>query len=43
VLVGGVYVLAQLVAALAPPIMPYLPVSIVANSLSAVRPVAAEG
>jgi len=43
VLVGGVYVLAQLVAALAMPIMPYLPVSIVANSLSAVRPVAAEG
>jgi ABC-2 type transport system permease protein len=43
VLVGGVYVLAQLVAPLAPPIMPYLPVSIVANSLSAVRPVAAKG
>jgi ABC-2 type transport system permease protein len=43
VLVGGVYVLAQMVAALAPPIMPYVPVSIVANSLSAVRPVAAEG
>jgi ABC-2 type transport system permease protein len=43
VLVGGVYVLAQLVAALAPPIMPYLPVSIVANSLSAVRPVAGLG
>ena len=43
VLVGGVYVLAQLVAGLAPTIMPYVPVSIVANSLSAVRPVAAEG
>jgi ABC-2 type transport system permease protein len=43
VLVGGVYVLAQMVAALAPAIMPYLPVSIVANSLSVVRPVAAEG
>jgi ABC-2 type transport system permease protein len=43
VLVGGVYVLAQAVAAFAPPIMPYLPVSIVANSLSAVRPVAAVG
>jgi ABC-2 type transport system permease protein len=43
VLVGGVYVLAQLVAASAPPIMPYLPVSIVANSLSAVQPVVAEG
>jgi ABC-2 type transport system permease protein len=43
VLVGGVYVLAQLVAGLAPPIMPYLPVSIVANSMSAVQPVAAVG
>jgi ABC-2 type transport system permease protein len=43
VLVGGVYVLAQMVAAFAPPIMPYLPVSIVANSLSAVQPVAVEG
>jgi ABC-2 type transport system permease protein len=41
VLVGGVYVLAQLVAAFAPAIMPYLPVSIVANSMSAVQPVAA--
>jgi ABC-2 type transport system permease protein len=43
VLVGGVYVLAQLVAGLAPAIMPYVPVSIVANSMSAVRPVPAEG
>jgi hypothetical protein len=43
VLVGGVYVLAQMVAAFAPPIMPYLPVSIVANSMSAVRPVAPVG
>jgi ABC-2 type transport system permease protein len=43
VLVGGVYVLAQLVAGFAPAIMPYLPVSIVANSMSAVRPVAAVG
>jgi ABC-2 type transport system permease protein len=43
VLVGGVYVLAQLFAAFAPAIMPYLPVSIVANSMSAVQPVAAEG
>jgi ABC-2 type transport system permease protein len=43
VLVGGVYVLAQLVAGLAPPIMPYLPVAIVANSLSAVRPVGPVG
>jgi ABC-2 type transport system permease protein len=43
VLVGGVYVLAQLVAGFAPPVMPYLPVSIVANSLSVVQPVAAVG
>ena len=43
VLVGGVYVLAQMVAALAPSIMPYVPVAIVANSLSVVRPVAAQG
>jgi ABC-2 type transport system permease protein len=43
VLVGGVYVLAQMVAGFAPAIMPYLPVSIVANSMSAVQPVAAEG
>jgi hypothetical protein len=43
VLVGGVYVIAQLVAALAPSLMPYLPVSIVANSLSTVVPVAPVG
>jgi ABC-2 type transport system permease protein len=43
VLVGGVYVLAQLVAGFAPAIMPYLPVSIVANSLSVVQPVPAVG
>ena len=43
VLVGGVYVLAQMVAAFAPAVMPYLPVAIVANSLSVVRPVAIEG
>jgi ABC-2 type transport system permease protein len=43
VLVGGVYVVAQMVAAVAPPIMPYVPVAIVANSLSVVRPVAAPG
>jgi ABC-2 type transport system permease protein len=43
VLVGGVYVLAQMVAAFAPASMPYLPVSIVANSLSVVQPVTAEG
>jgi ABC-2 type transport system permease protein len=40
VLVGGVYVLAQMVAAFAPAIMPYLPVAIVANSLGVVQPVA---
>jgi ABC-2 type transport system permease protein len=43
VLVGGVYVLAQMVAAFAPAIMPYLPVAIVANSLGVVQPVAIEG
>jgi ABC-2 type transport system permease protein len=43
VLVGGVYVVAQMVAGFAPAIMPYLPVSIVANSMSAVRPVAGVG
>jgi ABC-2 type transport system permease protein len=43
VLVGGVYVLAQMVAAFAPPVMPYLPVSIVANSMSTVRPVPGVG
>ncbi|HZD67385.1 MAG TPA: ABC transporter permease [Actinomycetes bacterium] len=43
VLVGGVYVLAQLVAAFAPAIMPYLPVAIVANSLAVVQPVPIEG
>jgi ABC-2 type transport system permease protein len=43
VLVGGVYVVAQMVAAFAPAIMPYLPIAIVANSLSVVEPVEAEG
>jgi ABC-2 type transport system permease protein len=43
VLVGGVYVVAQWVAAFAPAIMPYLPIAIVANSLSVVRPVPIEG
>ena len=38
VLVGGVYVLAQLVAGFATWVMPYLPIAIVANSLSVVRP-----
>ena len=43
VLVGGVYVAAQFVAVLAHSLMPYLPVSIVANSLSTVRPMPGEG
>jgi ABC-2 type transport system permease protein len=40
VLVGGVYVLGQAVAAVAHPLMPYVPVSIVANSLAVTRPIA---
>jgi ABC-2 type transport system permease protein len=39
VLVGGVYVLAQAVAVFAGSIMAYVPIAIVANSLSAVVPV----
>ena len=39
VLVGGVYVLAQLVAGFATWIMAWLPIAIVANSLSVTRPV----
>jgi len=42
-LVGGVYLAAQLLAFLATAIMAYLPVAIVANSLSVVRPVPTEG
>ena len=42
-LVGGVYLVAQLVAGLTPVIMPYLPVAIVANSLSVVRAEVAVG
>ena len=38
VMVGGVYVAAQAVAAFAHPLLPYLPIPIVANSLSASRP-----
>ena len=37
-LVGGVYVVAQLGAALAPVLMPWLPIAIVANSLTVVQP-----
>ena len=40
VLVGGVYVLAQVVAGFATSIIAYLPIAIVANSLSAVKPMA---
>ena len=39
VLVGGVYVLAQLLGAFTPAVLGWLPVSIVANSLSVTRPV----
>jgi ABC-2 type transport system permease protein len=39
VLVGGVYVLAQFVAVATQALMPYLPIAIVANSLTVVRPV----
>jgi ABC-2 type transport system permease protein len=42
-LVGGVYVVAQLVAGLAPVLMPYLPIAVVANSLTAVEPGTAIG
>ena len=42
-LVGGVYVVAQLGAALAPALMPYLPIAVVANSLTVVQPVTAIG
>ena len=40
VLVGGVYVVAQFVAVLTGSLMAYLPVAIVANSLTVVRPTA---
>ncbi len=42
-LVGGVYVVAMLVAPLAPALMPYLPIAVVANSLTVVRPGIAVG
>jgi hypothetical protein len=38
VLVGGVYVLAQFIAAAAQTVLAYIPISIVANSLSATKP-----
>ena len=37
-LVGGVYVAAQLLAGLAPVVMPWLPIAVVANSLTVVQP-----
>jgi hypothetical protein len=37
ILVGGVYVATQLLGAVAKPVIPYLPISIVANSLASVR------
>jgi hypothetical protein len=37
-LVGGVYVVAMLGAPLAPALMPYLPIAVVANSLTVVQP-----
>ncbi len=40
VLVGGVYVLGQIVGVATPSVMGYLPISIVANSLSVTKPVA---
>jgi ABC-2 type transport system permease protein len=43
VLVGGVYVLAQLVAAFTRTMMAYLPIAIVANSLSVTRQMPYEG
>jgi ABC-2 type transport system permease protein len=39
VLIGGVYVLAQVIAAIAHPLFAYIPISIVANSLSTTKPV----
>jgi hypothetical protein len=38
ILVGGVYVAGQLLAAVAKSVLPYIPISIVAGSLSAVKP-----
>jgi hypothetical protein len=42
VLVGGVYVVAQFVAALTQSLMAYLPIAIVANSLTVAQPVTAD-
>ena len=43
VLVGGVYVVSQFVAMAAKPLMPYLPISIVANSLTTTKPYSCGG
>jgi ABC-2 type transport system permease protein len=43
VLVGGVWILAQLIGALAPGAFAYLPISIIANSLSTTKPVTCGG
>jgi hypothetical protein len=43
VLVGGVWILAQLIGALAPSAFAYLPISIIANSLSTTKPVTCGG
>jgi hypothetical protein len=42
VLVGGVYVLAQFVAVATQALMPYLPIAIVANSLTVAQPMAGD-
>ena len=39
VLIGGVYVLAQVIGAIAHPLLAYVPISIVANSLATTKPV----
>jgi ABC-2 type transport system permease protein len=43
VLVGGVWILAQIIGALAPGAFAYLPISIIANSLSTTKPVTCGG
>ncbi|HEY3957757.1 MAG TPA: hypothetical protein VGM53_30690 [Streptosporangiaceae bacterium] len=43
IMVGGVYVAAQFVAAIAHSVLPYIPISIVANSVSTTRPMVGDG
>jgi ABC-2 type transport system permease protein len=43
IMVGGVYVAAQFVGAIAHSVFPYIPISIVANSVSTTRPVVSNG